>query len=119
ILLIGVLYLLSFGPVKRYCGTVISQSSTPIAFTVNGQTVVRGGMRTVRYPGWVGIVYHPAFLLESGSGGSGLYGRYLQWWGQSGKPKMTTNPDEKPAVAARNALAFQFGCPLPGVTEGG
>jgi hypothetical protein len=37
-------------------------------------------MYTVRYPGWVGIVYYPVFLMMSGDGRNGLYGRYLRWW---------------------------------------
>jgi len=75
-LVVGLLYLLSFGPVERYCGTTISANLAPATFTVNGQTAVRTTVRTVRYPLWVGVVYRPAFMLR----GNHLYGVYLQWW---------------------------------------
>jgi len=77
VLLIGVLCLLSFGPVGRYCGTV---TTTPpvTTTTANGQMMLRS--RTVRYPGWVRVVYYPALMMMSGSGANGLYGRYLMWW---------------------------------------
>src|SRR5437899_1491815 len=71
ILLAGFIYLLSFGPVSHYCGTVVSQTSTNTAAT--GFTMTR----MVRYPFWVGLIYHPAFLI---SGGTGIYARYLSWW---------------------------------------
>jgi hypothetical protein len=80
IVLIGLLYLLSFGPVARYCCTVNSRTSASTSYTVNGQTVVTTVVRSVSYPRWVGIVYYPAFLMRSASGGNGLYGRYLEWW---------------------------------------
>jgi hypothetical protein len=35
---------------------------------------------TIRYPAWVRVLYYPSFLMLSGDGGNGLYGRYLQWW---------------------------------------
>jgi hypothetical protein len=75
-LAVGLLYLLSFGPVERYCGRTISPNPAPTTFTVNGQTAVRTTVRTVRYPPWVGVVYRPAFMLR----GNHLYGGYLQWW---------------------------------------
>ncbi len=80
VLVTGLLYLLSFGPVEHYCGKVTSRTSTATTNTVNGQTIVRSGVRTVRYPGWVGIVYYPAFVMQSGNGGNSLYARYLRWW---------------------------------------
>ena len=82
ILLTGLLYLLSFGPVERYCCTVTSQSSPPATFMEDGQTVFRSEVRSVRYryPRWVGIIYYPAFLLKSTRGENGLYGSYLHWW---------------------------------------
>ena len=83
IVLAGLLYLLSFGPVERYCGTVISQGSTPAKITGSGPVVILTGVGTVRavqYPRWVGVVYRPAFWLESRSSGNGLYARYLRWW---------------------------------------
>jgi hypothetical protein len=70
------LYLLSFGPVARYSVTVISQSSITNA---NGFTT----QRTVQYPRWVGVLYHPAFVLRSQGEAGGfaeLYGQYLYWW---------------------------------------
>lgn len=73
--LVILFYLLSFGPVTRFSAT-ISQTTT-----TNGNTFTF--QRTVTYPGWVGIVYYPAFsLTESGPDGilAGLYWRYLQWW---------------------------------------
>jgi hypothetical protein len=75
-LTVGLLYLLSFGPVDRYCGRTVSQNSAPATFTVNGQRVVRTSVRTVRYPLWVGVVYRPALMLR----GNRIYGDYLQWW---------------------------------------
>ncbi len=63
-------YLLSFGPVSRYSATLVGQTTNSSA----NMTVVT---RTVRYPGWVRAVYYPVFLMNSGSG---LYGRYVQWW---------------------------------------
>ncbi len=73
---LGLLYLLSFGPVGRYCGTTVSQNPAPVTFTVNGRTAVRTTVRRVRYPLWVGVVYGPALMLR----GNRLYGAYLQWW---------------------------------------
>jgi hypothetical protein len=83
ILFIGFLYLLSFGPVERYCctrtvvtpppPTLLSVSNSAPAITIE-QTV------TERYPAWVSVVYRPVFLMLSGGGGNGLYGQYLQWW---------------------------------------
>ncbi len=70
------LYLLSFGPVDRYCGRTILPNPAPTTFTVNGQTAVRASVRTVRFPLWVGVVYRPAAMLR----GNRLYGAYLQWW---------------------------------------
>ena len=77
ILGIGLLYLLSFGPVTHYCGTVTSQNSAPTTNAANGQTAIVT-MRTVRYPLWVGMLYRPAFMLR----GNGLYQCYLQWWNE-------------------------------------
>jgi hypothetical protein len=83
ILLIGCFYLLSFGPVERYCCTrTVLTSPAPTMLSVSSQapaiTIVRSV--TERYPAWVSAVYRPVFLMLSGSGGNGLYGRYLQWW---------------------------------------
>jgi len=69
------LYFLSLGPVIRFSATV-SQT-----VTTNGTSFTF--QRAAYYPGWVGIVYSPAFsLLHSGSEDtlSDFYWRYLQWW---------------------------------------
>ena len=80
ILLLGFLYLLSLGPVGHFFGTVTTTSSPPATFGTNGQATVVTSVRTVRYPGWVRVVYYPAFVMMSGSVGNSLYGRYLMWW---------------------------------------
>jgi hypothetical protein len=74
ILLIGLFYLLSFGPVERYSGRV---TPLPPMLNLRSPTMV---MMAVSYPRWVRIVYYPAFKLRSASGWNGLYGRYLEWW---------------------------------------
>lgn len=72
--LVGFLYFTSFGPVTRFCCTVVSQSS-------NGLAQGFGVTRTVRYPGWVGLVYQPAFELSEGNSRlSEFYRDYLGWW---------------------------------------
>ena len=70
-------YLLSLGPVTRYFCTT---TRTPVVAgpTATGATMVQTVSRT--YPGWVGIVYNPAFALQYGGGFGSLYSRYLEWW---------------------------------------
>jgi len=82
IVLIGGLYLLSFGPVDRYCGTRTVMPSPPPIVSGSGseQSITVVHTVTTRYPAWVSIIYRPVFLMLSGGGGNGLYGRYLQWW---------------------------------------
>jgi hypothetical protein len=80
IVFIGVLYLLSFGPVASYCGTKTAFTPPPATLAVNGAATVAATAYTVRYPAWVGVVYRPVFLMLSGNGWNGTYGRYLQWW---------------------------------------
>ena len=63
-IVIALLYLLSFGPVDRYCRKIISRTSTQ--YTV-----------TIRYPPWVGIIYRPAMYLHVRSE---LYARYIALW---------------------------------------
>ena len=73
---IGLAYLLSFGPVNRYCGRTLSQTATPVTVATNGYSAVLTSVRTVSYPGWVGVVYRPVLRLR----GNGFYARYLEWW---------------------------------------
>ena len=80
IVLIFMLYLLSFGPVAFYCGTKTAMTPPPVALAANGSAPALATAYTVRYPAWVGVVYYPVFLMLSGDGWNGLYGRYLQWW---------------------------------------
>ena len=72
-----IVYLLSFGPVYRYSGTVMSQSSKTITNPVNGEIVTFYRARTVKYPRWVSLVYRPAFRLSD----NGFYAEYIRWWG--------------------------------------
>jgi hypothetical protein len=86
------LYLLSLGPVVRYCGTwktfpaPTNTSSAAVAYTSSAGATVVTPVRTVAvsYPGWVGIVYDPVFPLGYGGGQVGglrlLYHQYLVWW---------------------------------------
>ncbi len=81
------LYLLSFGPVARYCGKTVPMPPMPAAPAVtNSQTVTTTtvAVRAVRYPRWI-VVYYPAFILRSASGPNGLYNRYIEWWESSGR----------------------------------
>lgn len=74
--LVGLLYLLSAGPVSRYTGTVISPGTNTPA---TGVAVTR----VVRYPLAVGVFYYPAFSLAHGpyrGSLAALYRRYVQWW---------------------------------------
>lgn len=77
---VGALYLLSFGPVWRYCRTVTVGPAPVAAATVSGTGPMPTVTRVVRYPGWVGIVYQPAFRLRFATGNNGLYAQYLNWW---------------------------------------
>jgi hypothetical protein len=85
ILVAGLLYLLSFGPVERYCAKVSSQTAPPATFAANGQPTVVS-VRRVSYPRWVAVIYYPAFLVRSSEGGNGWYARYLQWWEKNPGP---------------------------------
>jgi hypothetical protein len=79
ILCVGLIYLLSLGPVQRCCMQTTSRTWTT---TVNGHETVTTIVHTVRFPRWVGIVYGPALSFRSGGDPAGLYGRYLDWWGK-------------------------------------
>jgi hypothetical protein len=70
LIVIALLYLLSYGPVDRYCSKVVTRVSTSTAHTMTSTV-------TVRYPSWVGILYRPAFYLRFRSE---LYQRYITWW---------------------------------------
>lgn len=80
IVLIGLLYLLSFGPVASCCGTKTAMTPPPVTLAANGSAPVARTAYTVRYPAWVGVVYYPVFLMLPSDGWNGFYGRYLQWW---------------------------------------
>jgi hypothetical protein len=76
------LYLLSFGPVLRWTGRIMT-TPPPAALTAistNGTTIV--SVTTMSFPLWVGVVYHPAHSLMLGNAGtfSDLYNRYIEWW---------------------------------------
>jgi hypothetical protein len=72
---IALLYLLSFGPVDRYCNKIVTRTSVPGTYTSNSFT--SRSIVTVRYPGWVSIVYRPAIYLRIRSD---LYRRYIALW---------------------------------------
>jgi len=66
LIVVALLYLLSFGPVDLCCNKVVTTVTTPNAYSV-----------TVRYPAWVSVLYRPAFYLRFRSD---LYRRYLELW---------------------------------------
>jgi hypothetical protein len=72
---IALLYLLSFGPVDRYCNKIVTRTSVPGTYTSNSFTST--SIVTVRYPGWVSILYRPAIYLRIRSD---LYRRYIALW---------------------------------------
>src|SRR5437868_2849234 len=90
ILLIACLYLLSLGPVVRYCctwKTFAAPTNTVSGVYTNssGATVVTQlrTVQSVKYPAWVGIVYRPVLGSYRGGQITGLpllYHRYLIWW---------------------------------------
>ena len=78
------LYLLSFGPVRRWC--VVQSTVPPPPVVTNGSATTSVLSYTVSYPVWVGVVYYPLIdLLPPGDGDglTGLYQRYLAWWERS------------------------------------
>jgi hypothetical protein len=77
VLLFGLIYLLSFGPVAAYCCKMTSRTTTT---TVNGSNSVTTVVRTMSLPRWVVVVYRPAMMLRGGGGPGELYNRYLAWW---------------------------------------
>ena len=81
ILLIGFLYLLSFGPVMRYCctKTILTPPLTTLAVSGAAPAATTSSY-TIRYPAWVRVIYYPAFMMLSGDGWNSFYGRYMQWW---------------------------------------
>jgi hypothetical protein len=78
------LYLLSFGPVTRWC---VTQSTIPPSGVVtNGPASTFMVTYTVSCPAWVGVVYYPLLDLippGDGEGLTGLYQQYLAWWEKS------------------------------------
>jgi hypothetical protein len=76
LIVIALLYLLSFGPVDRYCNKVVTRTSAPATVSSNAYTS-RITMISVRYPLWVGMLYRPALYLRARSD---LYRRYVALW---------------------------------------
>jgi hypothetical protein len=76
VLAVGLLYLLSFGPVVRYFGKTTTLSQPTVTSSVKGQAAVLVSVRSVSYPVWVGIVYRPAFMMRENR----YYEEYLRWW---------------------------------------
>jgi hypothetical protein len=80
-IVMALLYLLSFGPVDRYCGKVVTKtfkSNTSTTSATNGFSAVT--VVTVGYPVLVSIVYRPAVYLRVRSE---LYGRYIALWNRA------------------------------------
>jgi predicted amidophosphoribosyltransferase len=73
LILIALLYLLSYGPVDRYCGKVVTRVSTSTTYTRTTKVIVH-------YPLWVRILYRPALHLRFRSE---LYQRYIAWWNRA------------------------------------
>lgn len=100
---IVILYVLSFGPVRRYCGTVTYQDATPTTNTVNGATIIRTSLIRMRYSHLVSVVYRPLFSLTSDGkqiGVVGLYGRYIDWCLPQAKSNMMVWPNKSPEPTA-------------------
>jgi len=83
LIVIALLYLLSFGPADRYCNKVVTRTSAPATFTSNTYTSTIT-MVTVRYPLWVGTLYRPAIYLRLRSE---FYRRYIDLWNRGDEPK--------------------------------
>src|SRR5262245_61713036 len=64
VIVISLLYLLSFGPVDHYCNKVVTKSNKVVTrtATTNAYTVVQ--TVTVHYHPWVGMIYRPAIYLQ-------------------------------------------------------
>ena len=72
------LYLLSLGPVLRYCAQVTSTSTTTPT-----------GMRTavtMKLPKWTGVVYEPAWFVVRSTPFGEAYHNYLEWWQPALRP---------------------------------
>lgn len=91
IFLAALLYLLSFGPVHRYCSKSASVTPSPVMFTNNGRISMMTSVTTVKYPAWVGVVYYPVFLLLN-AGGNNAFQNYVKWWNNSGSQRTPTVP---------------------------
>ena len=81
LILIGCfLYLLSFGPVCHFCGTMDYRNSMRPIITFDGAIITPRGIIDVRYPTWVKTLYYPALQMAFGRDSVGFYARYIQWW---------------------------------------
>ena len=71
IVLVGFIYLLSFGPVERYCCT--RTAMPPPQSLVSGSDSMQSATElqtvTMRYPAWVSLFYRPVFWMLSGERG--------------------------------------------------
>jgi hypothetical protein len=74
---IACFYLLSLGPVTRYFGTT-TRAPAVTTPTSTGATIVTTVTRS--YPGWVVLIYYPAFALERSDALGDVYAAYLNWW---------------------------------------
>jgi hypothetical protein len=82
IIVVPLLYLLSFGPVSRYGGEAVYQSSITTTNSLNnGATIIHTTRFKAKYPHWISVVYYPAFKLRTADRGAGIYSAYLELWG--------------------------------------
>jgi hypothetical protein len=82
VLVVGMLYFLSFGPVLRFCCTITTTMAPPAAISGSGTTAV--STTTIKMPMWVRTIYSPVISVAYESPGeSGMlqaYRSYLDWW---------------------------------------
>jgi hypothetical protein len=69
---VALFYFMSLGPVM-YCFTKVTTTTT-----VAGPAVTTS--MTVEVPGWIGVVYSPAFALYNTQAGDSPYSAHLHWW---------------------------------------
>ena len=60
------LYLLSLGPILRYCGNVTTTPTT--------------GTPSVTMSRMIGVIYYPALKLLSSGRMADAYQEYIDWW---------------------------------------